>query len=126
MQVILGSTDVTSAVQESTYSIDEVKKYTPWTNANNVEKHSNVHYKVEGTFDMVFLAGYSMEYSAFKTLLDANTVGDVTTITLSVNNLDGATKTINCFFDMQFQPFKDTKNGSNLIIKRATCTVKEC
>lgn len=126
MQVIIGSTDVSSAVQESTYTIDEVKKYTAWTNANNVEKHSNIHKKIEGSFDMVFLPNYSMNYSDFLTLLNANTVGDVTTITLSVNNLDGATRTINCFFNINFEPMRDPRNGSGIIVKRCTCSVKEC
>lgn len=126
MQVIIGSTDVSSAVQESTYAVDEVTKYTPWTNANNIEKHSNIHKKIEGTFDMVFMPNYSMEYSAFLNLLNANTVGDVTTITLSVNNLDGAMRTINCFFTINFSPMLDPKNGSNIIVKRCTCNVREC
>ena len=126
MQVTIGTTDVTSAVQESTYKVDSVPKYTSWIDANNVEHHSNIHNKIEGSFDMVFLAGYSMEYSAFKTLVDANTVNGVTTLTLSVNNLDGATATINCFLKITFDPMIDTKNGSNIIFKRCTCEVREC
>lgn len=126
MQLLIGGVDVTSAIQETTYNIDRVTKYTSWVDANNVEHHSNIHHKIEGSFDMVFLPGYSMEYSAFKTLVDANTVNDVTTLTLSVNNLDGAMVTINCFLTITFKPMKDTKNGSNIIYKRCTCEVKEC
>lgn len=126
MQVTIGGVDVTSAVQETTYNVDRITKYTPWVDANNVEHHSNIHHKVEGSFDMVFLPGYSMEYSVFKALVDANTVNDKTTLTLSVNNLDGAMATINCFLTITFKPMRDTKNGSNIIYKRCTCEVKEC
>ena len=126
MQVIIGTTDVSSAIQETTYKVDRIERYTSWVDANNVEHHSNRHYKIEGSFDMVFLAGYSMEYSAFKTLLDSATVNGVTTLTLSVNNLDGATQTINCFLTITFKPMRDTKNGSNIIFKRCTCEVREC
>ena len=124
MQLIIGTTDFTSALQESTYSIDRVKKFTPWTNANNVEKHSNVHYKIEGSFDMVFLPDYSMDYDDFLDVVEANTVGDVTTLTLTVNNLDAEAKTINCFLDISFAPMRDMKNGT--IVKRCTCKVREC
>lgn len=126
MQLLIGGVDVTSAIQESTYKVDRLTKYTSWVDANNVEHHSNIHHKIEGSFDMVFLPGYSMEYSAFKTLVDANTVNDATTLTLSVNNLDGAMVTINCFLTITFKPMKDTKNGSDIIYKRCTCEVKEC
>lgn len=126
MQLLIGGVDVTPAIQESTYNVDSVTKYTPWVDANNVEHHGNIHHKIEGSFDMVFLPGYSMEYSAFKTLVDANTVNDRTTLTLSVNNLDGAMVTINCFLTITFKPMKDTKNGSNIIYKRCTCEVREC
>jgi hypothetical protein len=126
MQVIIGHTDVTSAVQESTYKIDDVKKYTAWTNANNIEKHSNLHHKIEGSFDMVFMPGYSMSYADFLTLVAANTVADITTLTLTVNNLDGAVRTINCFLDISFSPMRDPKNGSGIIVKRCTCKIKEC
>ena len=85
-----------------------------------------MHTKIEGSFDMVFLPGYSMEYSAFKALVDANTVGDVTIMTLSVNNLDGAMRTINCFLKITFNPMRDTKNGSNIVYKRCKCEVREC
>lgn len=126
MQVVIGNTDVTSAVQESTYKVDSVKKYTSWKTGDNTEILENVHYKVEGSFDMVFLAGYSMEYSAFKTLLDANTSGGVTTLSLTVNNLDEALTTINCVLDIAFSPIKYTRNGSNLTVKRCTVTLREC
>lgn len=126
MQVIIGTTDISSAVQESTYKVDEVKKYTAWTNANNIEKHSNLHSKIEGSFDMVFIPEYSMDYADFLTLVDENTVGDVTTLSLSVNNLDGQVKAINCFLTITFSPMKDTKNGSGVIVKRCTCKIKEC
>ena len=124
MQLIIGNTNFTSALQESTYTVDRVKKFTSWTNANNVEKHGNVHYKIEGTFDMVFLPHYSMDYEDFLDEVEENTVGDVTTLTLSVNNLDGATRTINCFLDITFAPMRDMKNGT--IVKRCTCKVREC
>lgn len=127
MQVIIGGVDVTSAVQESTYNVDSKEKYTAWTNANNVERHSNVHRKIEGTFDMVFLPGYSMEYSDFKALVDANTTSEgVTILSLSVNNLDGAVVSINCFLTISFKPMRDTRNGSNIIYKRCTISVREC
>lgn len=124
MQLIIGTTDFTSALQESTYTIDKVKKFTPWKNANNIEKHSNVHYKIEGSFDMVFLPYYSMNYEDFLEAVEANTIDDVTLLTLSVNNLDGAAMTINCFLDIKFSPMRDMKNGT--IVKRCTCTVREC
>ena len=126
MQVIIGTTDVTSAVQESTYKIDQKTNYEEWKNADNVVVHSNVHHKISGSFDMVFLPGYSMEYSAFLTLLNANTQGDVTTLSLSVNNLDGTVRTINCFLDISFSPIKDPHNGSNILYKRCTIKVQEC
>lgn len=127
MQLIIGGVDVTSAIQESTYAVDSIEKYTAVVNANNVEKHFNRHYKIEGTFDMVFLPGYSMEYSEFKALVDANTTADgVTIVSLSVNNLDSAVRTINCFLTISFKPMRDTKNGSNIIYKRCTISVKEC
>lgn len=126
MQFKIGTTDFTSAVQESTYKIDRVKKSVAWKNANNVEKHSNVYYKVEGSFEMVFLPGYSVEYSAFLQALADNTTNDVTVVTLSVNNMDGAITTINCFIDITFLPMKDPKNGSNILVKRCTCKLKEC
>ena len=126
MQLIIGGIDVTSAIQETTYSVDRITKYTDWKDADNIEHHSNIHYKIEGSFDMVFLPGYSMEYSAFKALVDANTINDITTLTLSVNNLDGEMVTINCYLTISFKPMRDTKNGSNIIFKRCTCEVRQC
>ena len=126
MQLMIGSTDVTSAVQESTYKVDQKTNYDEWKNANNVTIHSNIHKKVSGSFDMVFLPGYSMDYSDFLTLLNANTVGDVTTLSLSVNNLDGAVVTINCFFQISFSPIRDPKNGSSVLYKRCTVKLQEC
>jgi len=130
MQVILGTgagaIDVTSAVQESTYEVDRVKKYIAWTSADNVEVHENVHYKIEGIFDMVFMPNYSMEYEDFLEALSDNTVGDVVTMQLTVNNLDEELRTIECFVDIKFTPIKDPKNGSGIKVKRCTCTVKEC
>lgn len=124
MQLIIGNTNFTSALQESTYTVDRVKKFTSWTNANNVEKHGNVHYKIEGSFDMVFLPYYSMNYEDFLEVVESNTINDVITLTLSVNNLDGASRTINCFLDINFRPMRDMKNGT--IVKRCTCKVREC
>lgn len=124
MQLIIGNTNFTSALQESTYTVDRVKKFTSWTNANNVEKHGNVHYKIEGSFDMVFLPHYSMNYEDFLEAVESNTVNDVITLTLSVNNLDGASRTINCFLNITFAPMRDMKNGT--IVKKCTCTVREC
>lgn len=126
MQVRIGGVDVTPAVQESTYRVDRDTLFEAWENANNVTIHSNVHHKINGSFDMVFLPGYSMEYSDFLALVNANTVGDVTTISLSVNNLDGAVVTIRCFLTIKFNPIRDTKNGSNILFKRATIQVREC
>lgn len=126
MQVRIGGVDVTPAVQESTYRVDRDPLFEAWENANNVTIHSNVHHKINGSFDMVFLPGYSMEYSDFLALVNANTVGDVTTISLSVNNLDGAVVTIRCFLTIKFNPIRDTKNGSNILLKRATIQVREC
>lgn len=126
MQLKIGTTDVTSAVQESTYKIDRKPIYEEWKNANNVTIHSNIHRKISGSFDMVFLPGYSMEYDDFLTILNANTVGDVTTVSLSVNNLDGEVVTINCFFEITFSPIRDTNNGSNISYKRCTVKLQEC
>lgn len=126
MYVKIGNTDVTSAVQETTYKVDREKQYDSWVNANNVERHRNIRYKIVGSFDMVFIPGYSMSYADFKALVDANTVGDVTTITLSVNNLDGANATIQCFLDITFDPIIDLKNGSNLLYKRCRVSIQEC
>lgn len=126
MQVRIGGVDVTPAVQESTYRVDRDTLFEAWENANNVTIHSNVHHKINGSFDMVFLPGYSMEYSDFLALVNANTVGDVTTISLSVNNLDGAVVTIQCFLTIKFNPIRDTKNGSNILLKRASIQVREC
>ena len=130
MQVILGTgagaTDVTSAVQESTYEVDRVKKYIAWKSANNIEVHENVHYKVEGTFDMVFMEDYSMDYDDFLSALTSATTGDVVKMQVTVNNMDEALTTIDCFLDIKFSPIKDPKNGSGYKVKRCTCTIKEC
>lgn len=126
MQLKIGTTDVTSAVQESTYKIDRKAVYDEWTNANNVTKHSNIRRKISGSFDMVFLPGYSMDYDDFLTILNANTIGDVTTVSLSVNNLDGEVVTINCFFEISFSPIRDTNNGSGIYYKRCTVKLQEC
>lgn len=127
MQVIIGTTDVTSAVQETSYSVDRNRKFTSWTNANNVEVHSNIHYKIEGSFDMVFLPTYSMNYSDFLALINENTTAQgVTTLSLSVNNLDGQVVTINAYVDIEFKPMRELKNGSGLIFKKCKVTVQEC
>lgn len=125
MYLKIGNTDVTSAVQESTYKIDRVKSFERWFDANNREHHSNVHYKVSGSFDMVFLPS-SIEYDDFKSLIDDNTIGDVTTLSLSVNNLDGEIVSIDCFITISFSPIIDLKNGSGVHYKRCTISVQEC
>jgi len=127
MQVLLGTTDVTSVVQEKSYKVDKVPKYKAWKNANNVEVWSNLHYKVEGSFEAVFIPGLTMSYSDFKTALDAvTTARGVTTLSLTVNNEDGVLETINAHVTINFEPMIDLKNGSNIIFKKATITVKEC
>lgn len=127
MQVLLGETDVTSVVQENSYKIDKVTKYNAWKNANRVEVWSNVHEKIEGSFTAVFIPDLTMSYADFKTALDAvTTARKVTTMSLTVNNEDGALETINAHVTIEFEPMIDLKNGSDIIFKRATITVKEC
>ena len=124
MQVKIGNTDVTAAVQESTYEVNQESHFESWVNANNVTMHTNPYKKVSGTFDMVFIPGLSMEYSTFLNLLTENTVGDVTSISLSVNNLDGALMNINAFVTVKMDPIRDLKNG--YYYKRANIKVEEC
>lgn len=126
MRVVIGGVDVTSAVQESTYKIDSVAKYEEWKDAGNKRHRGNIHYKVEGTFDMVFLPVYSMEFSTFLSLLNANTADGVTTLSLSVNNLDGQVRIIRCFVTIESMPMRYTKNGSDIVVKRCTVTIEEC
>lgn len=126
MQVLLGATDVTSVVQEKSYKIDKVPKYNAWKNGNNVEVWSNLHYKIEGSFKAVFIPDLTMSYSDFKTAFDAVTSNGVTTLSLTVNNEDGALEVINAHVLIDFDPMIDLKNGSNIIFKKATITVIEC
>jgi hypothetical protein len=128
MQVILGSgasaVDVTSAIQESTYSIDSVEKYTSWNDASFVEHRYAIYKKIEGSFEMVFIPDYSIAYSDFLTALESVTQDGITTLSLTVNNLDEELKTINCFVEIQFMPI--LKISDNLKYKRCTINIKEC
>ena len=127
MQVLFGTTDVTSVVQETSYKIDKVTKYNAWKNANNVEVWSNIHYKIEGSFKAVFIPDLTMSYEDFKTAFDAvTTARKVTTLSLTVNNEDGTLETINAHVTISFDPMVDLNNGSDIIFKSATITVKEC
>ncbi len=124
MQVIIGDLDVTSAVQESTYQIDKETRFEEWLNANNVTRHDNVYHKIAGTFDMVFIPGYSIEYSDFLEAVQSNTIADVTNLSLTVNNLDEQLVNIRCFMQIAFLPIRDLGNGTTY--KRCTVTIEEC
>ena len=128
MQVLIGSgntaVDVTSAVQESTYSIDSVKNYTSWTDASFVEHRFALYSKVQGSFEMVFIPDLTMSYSDFMSALASATSGGITTLSLTVNNLDEELKEINCFVEIAFDPIQ--KISDNLKYKRCTVTIKEC
>ena len=122
MQVLINSVDVTSCVQESTYKVDLVDEYKSWIDGAGIEHRTGYRSKVRGTFDAVFLAGYSMEYSVFKAAVDAATTNKVLTLSLTVNNLDGELKTINAFYNIEFHPMRQ---ATGAVYKRATITIDE-
>ena len=132
MQVKIGSTDVTQYVQEKTYDINAEKKYTStWTDSNHVEHRDGAYEKITGTFQMVFIDGYTANntivdgFSDFLTLLSNNTSGGVTAMSVTVNNQNGVLKTISAYVDLKASPMRYPNNGSHAVVKRVTVTVKE-
>lgn len=116
--------DITAGIQESTYSIDSVKKYTSWNDASFKEHRYAIHEKIEGSFEMVCIPNLTIAYSDFLTALNSATVGGITTLSLTVNNLDEELKEIECFVEITFNPIQ--KISDDIKYKRFTITIKEC
>ena len=135
MQVKIGQTDVTQYVQEKSYNIDSVDDYIEWKDANRRTHRGGYSPKVMGSFEMVFIDGYTVSsggqssvvdhYGDFLTLLANNMTDKVLTISLTVNNLNNVLKTIQCYCDITTKSVRYTKNGSNCIVKRMTINIKE-
>jgi len=131
MQVIIGSTDITEYIQEKTYDINAQRSYTSWTDSNFREHRDNIYEKISGSFQMVFFDGYSVngvtvdKFADLLDLVEANTTDGVTTLRLTVNNLNAELKTISCYVDIQANPMLYAKNGSNVVVKRVTFNVQE-
>lgn len=123
MQVVINDVDVTSCVQESTYNIDLKEEYKSWRDAAGYEHREAYRSKIKGTFDMVFISGYSLDYATVKSALDAATTDHVLTITLTVNNLNGASQTIYAYYRIDFKPMRRISNA--VTYKRATITIEE-
>lgn len=132
MQVKIGTTDVTEFVQEKTYNINAEQEFiSSWIDANRVTHKDGAYEKIKGSFQMVFIDGYTLNnavvdhFGDVLTLLANNTSQGVTTLSLTVNNQNGLLKTISCYVKIKANPMRYTNNGSNAVVKRVIFNIEE-
>ncbi len=131
MQVSIGNTDISQYVQEKSYKIDSEDEYTEWKDSVGHKHRGGYISKVSGSFELVFIDGWTQNntpvdgYGDFLTLIANNSTDKKLTITLTVNNLNNATRTIVCYYKLTTNEFKYTHNGSNCVVKRVLMTIEE-
>lgn len=127
MQVIIGDTDVTKYVQEKSYKVDSVDEYNEWKDAGKHLHRSGYVARVQGSFELVFIDGYNGEdaYGDFLDLIAENSTDKRLTMSVTVGNLNNELKQIVCYYDLQTNSMRWTKNGSNVVVKRILMTFEE-
>ncbi len=127
MQVIIGDTDVTKYVQEKSYKVDSVDEYNEWKDAGKHLHRSGYVARVQGSFELVFIDGYEGEdaYGDFLALIAENSTDKRLTMSVTVGNLNNELKQIVCYYDLQTNSMRWTKNGSNVVVKRILMTFEE-
>lgn len=87
MTVKIGNTDITQYVQEKSYKIDSDPKYSTWEDGNHIKHRRLLSAGVpKGSMELVFLT--SSDYSAFLSLIEANTSDGKVTMTFPVRNIN--------------------------------------
>ena len=127
MQVIIGDTDVTKYVQEKSYKVDSVDDYNEWKDAGKHLHRGGYVSRVQGSFELVFIDGYEGEdsYGDFLALIAENSTDKRLTMSVTVGNLNNELKQIVCYYDLQTNSMRWTKNGSNVVVKRILMTFEE-
>ena len=131
MQVMIGNTDLTQYVQEKSYKIESVDDFTEWKDAGKRLHRGGYTSKVQGSFEMVFLDGNTVEgvvqdhFGDVLTLIANNTTDNVLDIKLTVNNLNNLLKEIYCYCDITTNSVRYTKNDSGVVVKRMLFNIRE-
>jgi hypothetical protein len=127
MQVIIGDTDVTKYVQEKSYKVDSVDDYNEWKDAGKHLHRGGYVSRVQGSFELVFIDGYEGEdaFGDFLALIAENSTDKRLTMSVTVGNLNNELKQIVCYYDLQTNSMRWTKNGSNVVVKRILMTFEE-
>lgn len=127
MQVIIGDTDVTKYVQEKSYKVDSVDDFNEWKDAGKHLHRGGYVSRVQGSFELVFIDGYEGEdaYGDFLALIAENSTDKRLTMSVTVGNLNNELKQIVCYYDLQTNSMRWTKNGSNVVVKRILMTFEE-
>ena len=131
MQVKIGTTDITQYVQEKTYDVDSEDDYTEWKDSTGSSHRGGYVSKVRGSFELVFLDGYTSNnavvdgYGDFLTLIANNSTDKRLTMSVTVNNKNNVLTSIVCYYKLTTKSFRYTHNGSNVVVKRVTMTIEE-
>ena len=120
MYVSIGNTDITSYVQETTYTMNQFDEYEEWKDGNRTKHRETMRTYVEGSFDLVFVT--ETAFNNFLTLLNNNTTDGVLTITVYVQNIN-QNKTCQMFKTLE--NVNDRKISNSYFYKRLTLTLVE-
>lgn len=86
MLVMIGSTDLTSKIENNSYVMEAEDSFLEWEDGNKQKHRVYVKSKVKGSFNVICDARLGMNSSEFMELIKKNTINNVLLLTCLVTN----------------------------------------
>lgn len=120
----IGNLDITSCVQEKTYSMRSTEETKSFKDGNGILHKRLIRKRIIGSFEAVFVDGLTVAYNDYLTALNGATDSEGrVTVTASVTNLN-EDKEILCYIEEK--PSGPIKVSDNVTIFRSKFTLEEC
>lgn len=120
----IGNLDITSCVQEKTYSMRSTEETKSFKDGNGTLHKRLIRKRIIGSFEAVFVDGLTVAYNDFLNALNGATDSEGrVTVTASVTNLN-EDKEFLCYIEEK--PSGPIKVSDNVTIFRSKFTLEEC